>query len=63
MTDATSHSFRPPVTPPSASPLAPMAAPVSEDRRRPKAVLPYICLWSVTLLCVVFALLAMFLQS
>ena len=37
-------------------------APVSEDRRRPKAITPYACLWIATVLCVVFALLAMFLQ-
>ncbi len=53
MPDATSHSLlREAVS----------AAPVSEDRRRPRAIVPYACLWVATGLCVVFALLAMFLQ-
>jgi hypothetical protein len=53
MPDATSHSLRQ---------EAASAAPDSEDRRRPKAIAPYACLWTSTGLCVVFALLAMFLQ-
>ena len=36
--------------------------PVSEDRRRPKALLPYLTLWIMAVGCVVFALAAMFLQ-
>ncbi|MGN6209181.1 hypothetical protein [Asticcacaulis sp.] len=53
MPDATSRSLRQ---------EAVSAAPVSEDRRRPKAVAPYAGLWIATVLCVVFALIAMFLQ-
>jgi hypothetical protein len=53
MPDATSHSLRQ---------EAISTAPISEDRRRPKAIVPYACLWTATLLCVVFALLALFLQ-
>jgi hypothetical protein len=54
MPDATHHSRLQDAT------LAPVS--ISEDRRRPKAIAPYACLWVATLLCVVFALLAMFLQ-
>ncbi|CAL4865895.1 MULTISPECIES: hypothetical protein [Asticcacaulis] len=36
--------------------------PVSEDRRRPKALLPYVALWVMAIGCVVFALCTMFLQ-
>jgi len=53
MPDASSHSLRQ---------EAVSAAPASEDRRRPKATLPYTGLWIATDLCVVFALIAMFLQ-
>ncbi|MCR6658768.1 MAG: hypothetical protein NVV72_05250 [Asticcacaulis sp.] len=53
MPDASSHSLRQ---------EAVSAAPVSEDRRRPKAMAPYAGLWIATVLCVVFALIAMFLQ-
>jgi len=53
MPDASSHSLLP---------EAISAAPVSEDRRRPRAIAPYVCLWIATVLCVVFALIAMFLQ-
>jgi hypothetical protein len=58
MTDATHHSLHQNL----ASPEALKPVPVSEDSRRPKAIVPYVCLWSATLLCVVFALIAMFLQ-
>jgi len=54
MPDATHHSRLQDAV------LAP--APISEDRRRPKAIAPYAGLWGATVLCVVFALLAMFLQ-
>ncbi len=54
MPDATHHSRLQDAA------LAP--SPVSEDRRRPKAIAPYAFLWAATLLCVVFALLALFLQ-
>lgn len=53
MPDATSRSLRQ---------EAVSAATVSEDRRRPKAMAPYAGLWIATVLCVVFALIAMFLQ-
>ncbi|WP_170828264.1 hypothetical protein [Asticcacaulis taihuensis] len=53
MPDASSHSLRQ---------EAVSAAPASEDRRRPKAIVPYAGLWIATVLCVVFALIAMFLQ-
>jgi hypothetical protein len=53
MPDATSHSL---------PREAVSSAPVSEDCRRPRALVPYICLWGATILCVVFALIAMFLQ-
>jgi hypothetical protein len=53
MPDASSHSLRQ---------EAVSAAPVSEDRRRPKAMAAYAGLWIATVLCVVFALIAMFLQ-
>lgn len=36
--------------------------PVSEDRRRPKALLPYVTLWIMAVGCVVFALSAMIMQ-
>ncbi|ESQ75805.1 hypothetical protein [Asticcacaulis sp. AC402] len=35
----------------------------SEDCRRPKAMVPYLMLWAVTLLCVIFALIAMLIQA
>lgn len=54
MPDATHHSRLQDAA------LAP--APVSEDRRRAKAITPYAGLWAAAVLCVVFALLAMFLQ-
>jgi hypothetical protein len=54
MPDATHHSRLQDAA------LAP--SPVSEDRRRPKAIAAYACLWAAAVLCVVFALLAMFLQ-
>ena len=54
MPDATHHS------PLQDAALTPV--PVSEDRRRPKAIVSYAGLWVAAVLCVVFALLAMFLQ-
>jgi hypothetical protein len=35
----------------------------SEDCRRPKAMVPYLILWAATLLCVIFALIAMLNQA
>jgi hypothetical protein len=37
----------------------PAPKPDSEDRRRPKAMIPYLALWGISLLCVIFALFAM----
>lgn len=37
----------------------PAPNPPSEDRRRPKAVIPYLALWVISILCVIFALFAM----
>ena len=39
------------------------AAPLSEDRRHPKARMPYMLLWLAVAGCVVFALITMFLQQ
>lgn len=35
----------------------------NEDRRRPKAVVPYAILWVICVLCVIFALVAMLNQG
>ncbi len=34
-----------------------------EDRRRPKALVPYVALWIICVLCVIFALVAMLNQG
>ncbi len=31
----------------------------SEDRRRPKAMMPYVVLWATTAVCVIFALFSL----
>ncbi|MDV6331406.1 hypothetical protein [Asticcacaulis sp. 201] len=51
MTDATSRSS-----------LTNRASPVSEDRRQPKHRASYMTLWVAAVLCVVFALISMFLR-
>ncbi|EGF91952.1 hypothetical protein ABI_03840 [Asticcacaulis biprosthecium C19] len=35
----------------------------NEDRRRPKAMIPYLALWASSILCVIFALFAMLNQG
>lgn len=44
-------------------PEQPAAKPLSEDRRRPKAPWPYLILWGVTVVCVIFALVVMLNQG
>ena len=39
------------------------SAPVSEDKRRPRAFLPYGMLWAATIVCVIFALVELLNRS
>lgn len=37
--------------------------PVSEDRRRPRSPVPYVAIWCIAVVCVIFAIVAMLNQA